>query len=127
MNNTVTKDIGKNSGLLENILSEMGEDFCLNIKIESNHPDESFSLRRVYEIRKRGLFGSSNLILGAKNIFRLYDRWYGGEDTVRMHEKPPVLERCKIIRDDYISANVKKLIADSDLPEIKQCSYNFNL
>ena len=66
----------ENRDLVDKILTELGDDFCVTIGIRTNNPDENYFITPTYNIKRKGLFESSHWLFGAKTVLQLCGREY---------------------------------------------------
>jgi len=71
--------VKENRNLVERILPELGDDFCVTIGRRIRPTDGSYFVTPTYNIKRKGLFGSTNWLLGARTVLQLCGNEY---DTV---------------------------------------------
>lgn len=111
-----TKNIIKIPDLVDKVLSELGGTFFVKITKEGTHPDEWLGLRRIYSIRKLGLLGSRNWLLGSRTVLKLSGEYL---DLQRFNREEDKLTQYMIIRDDYLNENVRGILKERSLDEMK--------
>ena len=76
MKDNQSEKIRENHDLVKRVLSDLGDDFCVTIGRRIRPTDGDYFVMPTYNIRKKGLFGSSHRLLGARTVLQLCGHGY---------------------------------------------------
>jgi len=128
--------VKENRNLVEKILSELGNDFCMTIGRRIRPTDGNYLVTLTYNIRRKGLFGSTNWLLGARTVLQLcgneYDTaapfgaFYLKSDPVEGPNQtwhigsgrgePTKLSHC-VVNSGSLPESVREILRERGLPE----------